>query len=196
MTRRILSTAATVLGLAAFPRLAFAHTQGTGSFSLVHGLAHPVGGLDHLMAMGLVGLLAWQMGGAYRWQLPVLFVSAMALGGALGIAGVGIPMFELGIVLSVVLLGAMLAFGARLPAVASAVLVGTSAIFHGYAHGAEMPSAADGVSYAVGFLLATALLHASGLAIGFLTKAAGPMPARLIGGLSALVGLGLVFGIA
>jgi len=196
MTRRTLFTAATLLGFTAFPQLALAHPQEIDGVSLAHGLLHPVGGLDHLMAMGLVGLLAWQMGGNYRWQLPLQFVTAMALGGTLGIFGFSVPMFELGIALSVVLLGAMLVVGSRLPAMLAAALVGISAIFHGYAHGAEMPSAADGPLYASGFLLATALLHTGGLATGFLIKAAGPMAARLIGGLSALLGLGLVFGIA
>jgi urease accessory protein len=189
-TRRLGLTAAFAL----LPATAFAHAQGNHGYSLLHGLAHPVGGLDHLMAMVLVGVLAWQIGGRARWGLPLLFVSMMAVGGLLGTAGIVIPMFELGIALSVVVLGLLTAFDLRQPLPWAMLAVGLSAIFHGYAHGAEMPASANGLSYAIGFLLATALLHASGLVVGMALKAAGNLPARLLGGVAALAGIGLVLG--
>lgn len=189
-THRLGLTAAFAL----LPATAFAHAQGDHGYSLLQGLAHPAGGLDHLMAMMLVGVLAWQIGGRARWGLPLQFISMMAVGGLLGATGIVIPMFELGIALSVVVLGLLTAFDLRQPLPWATLAVGLSAIFHGYAHGAEMPVSANALSYAIGFLLATVLLHASGLVIGLALKVAGSLPARLLGGIAALAGIGLVLG--
>jgi len=152
-------------GLTLMPAMAYAH-PGHGTSGLVSGLSHPLFGLDHLLAMVAVGLCAAKLGGAARWLLPMLFVGVMVLGGGLAIAGMHLPGVELGIVASVIVLGMLLIVarsGATLPA---ALLVSGFALFHGYAHGAEMPAAAGAATYAFGFALATAGLHAFGLVGG------------------------------
>jgi len=149
-------------GLILLPSMAFAH-PGHGTSGLVSGLSHPLFGLDHLLAMVAVGLCAAKLGGTARWLLPVLFVSIMVLGGGVAIAGMHLPGVELGIVASVIVLGMLLIFarsGAKVPA---ALLVSGFALFHGYAHGAEMPAAAGAATYALGFAFATAALHGLGL---------------------------------
>jgi urease accessory protein len=159
--------------LAAFlvPSLAQAHPGMPGH---VHGfnsgIAHPLSGLDHLCAMVAVGLWASQLGGRMRWLLPVTFVSFMILGGVLGLNGVSIPGAEQGIAASLLVLGILVAAAVRLPVMAGAALVGSFALFHGYAHGAEMPAAASGLSYAIGFVIATIGLHLAGLGLGMLTQ--------------------------
>ena len=114
--------------------------------------------------MVAVGLFAAQLGGRALWLVPLSFVSVMIAGGVLGMAEVAIPFVEIGIGLSIVVLGLTVAFGLHLPTVAAVALVGLFAIFHGHAHGAEMPESASGLAYGVGFVLATALLHALGIA--------------------------------
>ena len=149
------------------PTAAFAHT-GIGT---VHGVArgfmHPVTGADHVMAMLAVGFLAYVIGGRALWLVPTSFVSMMAVGGALGMAGVNLPFVELGIGLSVVGIGAAAAFGKNLSVSAAMVLVGTFAVFHGVAHGAEKPADTSCLSYALGFMTATVALHAIGIAACF-----------------------------
>ncbi len=150
------------------PMLAHAHTGVDHAAGIAPGFVHPLGGLDHLLAMIAVGLWAAQMGGRARWVVPMAFVSLMAAGGALGMGGVHPPFVEPGIVGSVLVLGVLIASAARLPLAASAAIVGLFAIFHGSAHGAEMPASAPGLTYAAGFLAATALLHATGIGFGVL----------------------------
>lgn len=197
MIRPILrATAAGALLLVAAP--AFAHTGAGEAHGFIHGFMHPVGGLDHVLAMVLVGMLAFQLGGHALWALPVAFVSVMALGGALGMAGIAVPTVEVGIALWVVVLGAALAFRLRVPVAVAAAVVGLFAVFHGYAHGAEMPESAGGLIYAHGFMLATALLHGCGLGLGYaiarLSDRHGGMISRLAGGLAGLAGVGLLVG--
>ncbi|MEH6687182.1 MAG: HupE/UreJ family protein [Halopseudomonas sabulinigri] len=156
---------ALVAGLVLVPSLAQAH-PGHDTSGLVSGLSHPLLGLDHLLAMVAVGLCAAKLGGVARWLLPLLFVGVMLAGGGLAMAGVHLPGVELGIVASVIVLGMLLIFarsGATLPA---ALLVSGFALFHGYAHGAEMPAAAGAAAYALGFAVATAALHGMGLVGG------------------------------
>lgn len=148
------------------PSFAYAHVGAGEASGFMHGLAHPIGGLDHICAMLAVGLWATQMGGRSLWAVPLTFVGVMALGGALGTPGIGLPFVEQGIVLSVLLLGVLIAASVRLPLWLSSGMVGTFALWHGYAHGAEMPELASGIGYALGFMLATALLHAAGIAFG------------------------------
>src|SRR5580698_8957387 len=137
------------------PVLAHAHPgHDTSGFSA--GVAHPLHGLDHILAMVAVGLWAAQLGGRAKWLVPASFVSVMALGGALGMAGVAIPFAEQGIFASVLILGVLIAASVRLPLAASMSIVGLFALCHGHAHGTEIPAAASGFNYALGFVLATA----------------------------------------
>jgi urease accessory protein len=168
---------------------ALAHTGSvTGGF--LGGLAHPVFGPDHVVAMVAVGLWGAFLGAPAIWLLPIVFPLVMAFGGVLGILGVAIPGVELGIALSAVLLGLMVATGARPPLWVAAVLVGAFAIFHGHAHGAELPSGADAVAYSIGFVVATGLLHLAGIAFGLLARwPMGKMAVRTAGGVIALIGV-------
>jgi urease accessory protein len=179
-----------------FATPALAHT-GAGSVSgFASGFSHPMGGLDHLLAMIAVGVLAAQQGGKAVWLLPVSFVAMMVVGGALGIAGVAMPFVELGIVGSVIVLGAVIALGKHMPTGAAMALVGVLAVFHGHAHGTEMPIDASGVEYGLGFALATAILHAVGLGIGFgakkIAEKIAPVAVRIGGGMIAAAGVALL----
>lgn len=155
-----------VAALALLPSLAYAHVGVGETSGFMHGLTHPASGLDHFCVMLAVGLWAAQMGGRSIWAVPLTFVSVMALGGALPLLGISLPFVEQGILLSVLLLGVLIAAAIRLPLWLSGGMVGLFALWHGYAHGAEMPAASSGIGYALGFLLATALLHAIGIAFG------------------------------
>lgn len=155
---------------------AFAHTGGTIGAGLASGFVHPFSGLDHLLAMIAVGLWAAQSGGRAVWLLPIAFPAAMALGAVAGVAGVALPAVEVGIALSVLALGALVAFAVRLPALGGAALVAVFAVLHGHAHGAEVPAAADTIAYGAGFILATALLHLIGIGLGLALKS--PQAAR------------------
>ena len=158
------------------------------------GLAHPFTGLDHLLAMIAVGLWAVQLGGRAIWALPLTFIGAMAAGGALGMSGVRIPQIEPLILGSALALGALVAISARLPLALSAGIVGAAALFHGQAHGAEMPAGANGWMTAFGFVVATAALHGAGLGGGWvLQQVATRRAVRAAGGaiviVAALLGL-------
>lgn len=160
-----MSKSAWGLALLLLPSVAFAHPGGdAGGF--VHGLLHPFGGLDHVGAMLAVGLWAAQTGGRSVWAVPLAFVGVMALGSALGALGVALPFAEQGVVISVLLLGVLVAAAVRLPVWLSSSLAGLFALWHGHAHGAEMPGAVSGMAYALGFLLATASLHVAGIGFG------------------------------
>ncbi|MBL8587320.1 MAG: HupE/UreJ family protein [Methylobacteriaceae bacterium] len=171
---------------------ALAHTgMSANGFGL--GVAHPFSGVDHLLAMVAVGLFAAQLGGAALWIVPAGFVAAMAAGGALGAAGVGVGPTEAGIALSLVAFGLALAAAWRWPVVAAALFVAVFGVFHGHAHGAETPADAQGLAYGAGFLLATAALHAGGVALGLVTKA---RPALRLAGVGvASVGAVLLIGL-
>lgn len=171
----------------ALPTLAHAHT-GAGHFhGFGDGVAHPIFGLDHLLAMVAVGLWAAQLGGRAVWAVPASFVAVMALGGILGMAGLQLPMVETGILTSVLLLGLLIAFAVRLPLWASASVVGFFALFHGFAHGAEMPETGSGYLYAAGFILATSALHAVGVGLGVAMKKVPFAPALRVAGALVLV---------
>ena len=131
------------------PTLAHAHTGVGDTSGFAHGFGHPLTGLDHLLAMIAVGLWAAQIGGRALWAVPLTFVSIMAVGGALGIAGVPVPFVEQGIATSVLLLGLLIAFAVRMPLGFSVPLVALFAICHGHAHGAEMVASVSGLTYAV-----------------------------------------------
>jgi urease accessory protein len=148
--------------------------------------------------MILIGIFAYQLGGRALWLVPLTFVSVMALGGLLGVMGVPIPFVEVGIALSVIVLGAVVAFGVKAPVAVAMGIAGLFAIFHGHAHGSEMPLAASGIEYGIGFMVATAILHTVGIGTGFLigmsTKTFGNKVYRAAGGLASVAGVALLFG--
>jgi urease accessory protein len=193
------TTIATGIAAALIPSAASAHTGAGETLGFFHGFGHPIGGMDHVLAMVLVGLLAWQLGGRALWMVPATFVLLMAAGGGLGMAGANVPMVETGIALSIVVLGLAVALRVKAPVLAIAPLVGLFAIFHGHAHGAEMPENAGGLAYGLGFMVATAMLHAAGIGVGFgLARLSGPNEAalagRIAGGAAAAAGLVLFAG--
>ncbi|MCG8381026.1 MAG: HupE/UreJ family protein [Gammaproteobacteria bacterium] len=171
--------------------------EGTGiTGGFISGFLHPVLGWDHVVAMVAVGLWGAFLGNPAIWVLPVVFPLIMAFGGALGVIGVPIPAVETGIAASAVVLGAMVAFTVRAPIWIAAVIVGAFAIFHGHAHGTELPNAANPLAYSIGFVLSTGLLHLSGVAFGLLVRwPAGKVVVQTGGGLIALVGVGFLTGI-
>lgn len=165
----IVRAASLTLLFGALPTLAYAHPGHADG--LAHGLAHPFGGLDHLVAMVAVGLWAAQLGGRAAWAVPASFVAAMIMGGLLGIAGIALPYVETGVLVSLLTLGLLVAAAARLPLALSAGVVGVFAMFHGYAHGAEMSPGASVFAYALGFMMASAFLHLSGYTFGMAIRA-------------------------
>jgi urease accessory protein len=196
MQRLFLRAALAALVLA--PSAALAHTGVGGTQGFGPGFLHPLGGLDHQLAMVMVGMFAWQLGGRALWLVPATFVLVMAAGGLLGVSGVPLPFVETGIAVSVIVLGAIVAFGVKAPVAAAMAVVSAFAVFHGHAHGAEMPINVSGVTYAIGFMLATALLHAVGIVIGFaigrIGKTYGKTVFRVAGGGASLAGLVLLAG--
>jgi urease accessory protein len=181
------------------PSLAFAHVGVGETSGVAHGFLHPMNGIDHTLAIVAVGLFAAHLGGRALWLVPLSFVAMMAFGGVLGMSGIGLPFAEIAIGLSVVVLGIILAARVNPPAAIAMALVGLFAIFHGHAHGAEMPETASGLAYGVGFILATALLHAIGIGVGILIGKAGQRYSRTIsqiaGGAMALAGIAMLGGI-
>jgi urease accessory protein len=145
---------------------AFAHVKNGEAGGFVTGFRHPLSGMDHVLAMVAVGLWGAQLGAPAVWLLPVAFPMVMAFGGMLGLMGVPLPGVEYGIALSAILLGAAVMFQVRPPLMAAAVLVGFFAIFHGHAHGTELPPGQSGLLYSIGFVMATGCLHALGISIG------------------------------
>jgi urease accessory protein len=182
----------------ALPTAALAHTGHGEASGFVHGFMHPVGGLDHILAMVAVGVFAYVLGGKALWLVPLSFVGMMAVGFLLGLGQVDVPFVELGIALSSVVIGAAAAWGRPMPVAAAMSLVGVFAIFHGHAHGAEMPVDTSGLEYAAGFIVATALLHAAGIAaamgVAKLVGKYGKPVAQVAGGLFALGGVGVLAG--
>jgi len=195
LTKTLLAAATAILT----PGVAFAHTGVGDTSGFIHGFGHPISGLDHILAMVMVGVFAWQLGGRALWLVPMTFVVIMSIGGALGIAGIGVPFVEIGIALSLVVLGAIVALNVKAPIAAAMGLVGLFAIFHGHVHGAEIPEDAAGFAYATGFMIATALLHLAGITAGFLIGRAGEhygsVLVRMAGGFASVAGLGLLIGI-
>jgi urease accessory protein len=178
---------------------ASAHVGAGDAHGLLHGFSHPLGGIDHVLAMVAVGVLAASIGRRAVWMVPATFVAMMGVGGCLGWSQAAVPHVELGIALSLCVLGALIAFKAPLANTVAMAVCGLFAIFHGYAHGAEMPSDASGLSYAAGFSLATALLHVTGIvSVLALTrtlprKTAGSIR-EISGAAIAVIGIGLLTG--
>ena len=184
------------LALAILPTAAFAHPGAGHADGFVHGFLHPIGGLDHVLAMVAVGLLAARLGGQALWLVPSSFIAMMVLGGIAGANGAALPLVELGISGSILVLGLVIALGRQLPTAVAMAMVGFFGVFHGFAHGAEMPLDAQAFAYGAGFVAATTILHAAGLALGlFADRFARSWSAGLTGGALAMAGVGVMAGI-
>lgn len=191
LTRR-LGRVAVVLGGCAASGAALAHEASGVAGGFASGLLHPLAGPDHLVAMVAVGLWGAFLGRPALWLLPVVFPLVMAAGGAAGVLGLPLPGVEVGIALSAIALGAAVAWGWRAPLALAAVIVAAFAVFHGHAHGTELPQAADPIAYSLGFVVSTGLLHLCGIAFGELTR--WPWGTKAVRGLGALIALvGAVF---
>lgn len=185
---------ALILLLMLVPSVASAHTEAGNAGGFLSGFSHPLSGLDHIVAMVAVGLWGAFLGGRAMWTLPVVFPVVMALGGALGVVGVPLPGVETGIALSGIILGLMVSFAARPPLWVAAGIVGIFAVFHGHAHGEEMPASANAMTFAIGFVISTGLLHLCGIAFGLLVRWPwGRIAVRVGGGAIAAVGFGFLF---
>ena len=197
------------------PDVGLAHTGIGSTAAFAAGVTHPLGGLDHMLAMVAVGVWAGlkafssevgtgsreenasdkkKSGKSALWLWPACFVAAMALGGVLGIEGIQIPFVEQGIIASIVLLGLAVALALSAPLAVGAVLIAGAGIMHGHAHGVEIPADANGLHYALGFVLATSLLHAVGVAATVIALRYGrPVVIRIAGALTVAAGLTLAF---
>lgn len=185
------------LAAALLPTAALAHTGVGGTSGFAHGFWHPIGGLDHILAMVAVGAFAARLGGRALWIVPTAFVAMMAVGGFIGMEGIQLPFVETGVALSVVVLGLAVALRWKLPVAVASALVGLFAIFHGHAHGGEMPVAASGLAYAIGFMVATAMLHVAGVGLGLAVAKIGArsqLALQASGGAMALAGVALLSG--
>ena len=179
---------------ALWPALAWAHIGQGRAEGFLAGLRHPVSGLDHVLAMVSVGLWGAQLGAPAVWLLPVTFPMVMAFGGMLGLAGMPLPGVEAAIALSGILLGLAVLAEWRPPLPVAAVIVGFFAIFHGHAHGTELPPGQSGILYSIGFVVATGLLHLSGIAIGLIHRWSwGRVALRVAGSLVAIAGFGFLW---
>ncbi|MCZ7453178.1 HupE/UreJ family protein [Rhizobium rhizogenes] len=191
-----LSLAAAALGVTALP--AFAHLNPEEHGSFMAGVSHPFFGADHILAMVAVGIWASQIATADSdrkalWIVPSAFVGTMAVGFLMAVCGIGLPFVEPAILASVIGLGLLVAAAAKLPAAAAAAVVGAFALFHGYAHGGELGSA-GAWQFGLGFMIATALLHLAGIALGLGIARFGSVASRTIGALTAIAGLSLALG--
>ena len=175
--------------LLAFPMPLAAHEGGSAA-GLISGLYHPISGLDHVLAMVAVGIWGAQLGAPAIWVLPVTFPMVMALGGMMGLMGIRLPGVELGIGASALLLGLMVALEKKPDLRLAAALVGFFAIFHGFAHGAELQVGESGLTYSIGFVACTGMLHAVGIGLGLVHRWDwGKLALRVAGGAIALAGV-------
>jgi urease accessory protein len=197
MTRNVLRLCALVLAI--IPCSASAHVGAGHTHTFVDGFSHPLGGTDHILAMVAVGLFAAHLGGRALWLVPLTFLSMMTIACLLGMADVWLPFVEIGIGMSVVVLGLAIALQLHSPTLGAMGLVGFFAIFHGHAHGTEMAQSVDALTYGAGFVCATALLHAVGIALGTATAHARKKYRRRIiqvsGGAIAVAGGAILAGI-
>ncbi len=171
MIRSVLRLGAATLVF--LPVAASAHVGVGDTYGFIHGFSHPLSGIDHILAMVAVGLFAVQLGGRMLWLMPLTFVSAMALAGIVGMSGISLPFVEIGIGISVVVLGLAIVFRLSVPTFVAMSFIGFLAIFHGHVHGAEMPERVSALAYGIGFICATALLHAIGVGLALAVSEAG-----------------------
>lgn len=168
----------------------FAHPLTGTQSGFSNGIFHPLSGLDHILAMLAVGIWAAQLGGKAKWIVPLSFVGLMSIGGALGMSNINLPFTEIGILVSVIVLGVLILAGVRLPILVSSLLVGVFALCHGHTHGTELPAASSAVMYAIGFAITTVMLHLSGIGFGTVfNKIANEKIVKFSGALIALIGL-------
>lgn len=190
---RILMCAVACIALAG---PAYAHSEAGLAGGFISGLMHPLFGWDHVAAMVAVGLWGAFLGTPAMWLLPVVFPLVMAMGGSMGVLGIAVPAVETGIAASAIVLGAMVALAVRPPIWVAAVIVAAFAIFHGHAHGTELPNSASALTYSIGFVLSTGLLHLSGILFGLLVRIpGGKLAVQTGGGLIALSGVGFLTGV-
>ncbi len=192
MRKKVVAPGMTMLSLVLlWPQTALAHVQQGEAVGLLTGFLHPISGLDHVLAMVAVGLWGAQLGSPAIWLLPVAFPLVMAVGAMFGLMGVPLPGIEYGIAASAILLGGAVMFEVRPPLAMAAILVGFFAIFHGHAHGTELPPGQSALLYSMGFVIATGCLHAVGIGIGTVNRWSwGRVLLRLAG---AVVAMGGVF---
>jgi len=189
-SKRFLLAIMAICILALWPSYGLAHVRGGEAVSFLSGVRHPVSGADHVLAMITVGLWGAQLGAPAIWLLPVTFPLVMAFGGLLGLMGVRLPGVEVGVAASAIALGFAVFREARPRLWVAAVAVGFFAIFHGYAHGAELPPGANGLLYSMGFVIATGCLHATGIAIGLIHQwPAGRVALRAAGACVSMAGV-------
>lgn len=182
--------AAMVLALLVAPEAGFAHVTQEALGGFATGFAHPLKGPDHFLAMFAVGIWGAQMGGRSVWTLPVSFPLIMAMGGLAGMLGLPLPRVELGIALSIIVLGSAIVLAWRPVEALALLVIGIFAVFHGYAHGAELPNATDPADYGLGFVVATGLIHLFGVGVGLLLgKPFNGRVARALGGVIAVGGI-------
>ena len=187
---RVAARRIAMMVLALAPAAALAHQETGQATGFLSGLAHPVSGLDHVLAMIAVGLWGAVLGPPAIWVLPVAFPMVMALGGLMGLLGIPVPGVEIGIAVSAIVLGAMVLAEVRPSLWIAAAIVAFFAIFHGHAHGRELPEGASALLYSLGFVVATGLLHAVGILLGVAHRwAAGRQAVRAAGGVVALAGV-------
>lgn len=199
MSRYFVSLTGLALALLSLPTLAFAHPgHGHIQGGFQSGFLHPVFGIDHVLAMLLVGMIAARIGGRALWLLPASFVSMMIVGGLAGASGLHVGHLELVIAASLIVFGTLAAVRVQVPVLILSMMAGGFALFHGYAHGAEMPGGANTVTYALGFVFGTVLLHGLGIAIWMGVArftSSTRLVDRVVGSISALVGLMLAAGL-
>ena len=172
-----------------WPSPALAHVERGQATGFVTGLQHPWSGLDHVLAMIAVGLWGAQLGNPAIWLLPVTFPMVMSLGAMMGLLGIPLPGKEIGIALSAILLGGMVFGEVRPKLLIAALLVGFFAVFHGHAHGTELPAGQSGLLYSMGFVMATGILHGLGITIGLIHRwPAGKLALRGAGAFITLMG--------
>lgn len=193
-TRQAILPLAFAAALACLPSHAWAHAQEGKASGFLTGFLHPISGWDHVLAMIAVGVWGAQLGAPAMWLLPVAFPMVMALGGTMGLLGIPLPGTELGIALSAIVLGAMVFAEARPPLWVAATVVAIFAVFHGHAHGTELPPGEDGLLYSAGFVVATGCLHGVGITIGLVHRwARGRLALRAAGAIVALAGVFFVW---
>lgn len=176
--------------LLAFPSNTLAHVEGAQATGFLIGLQHPWSGLDHVLAMIAVGIWGAQLGNPALWLLPVTFPMVMSLGAMLGLLGIPLPGVEIGIAVSAILLGAMVVGEVRPKLIVAALLIGFFAMFHGHAHGTELPAGQSGLLYSMGFVIATGCLHGIGIALGLVHRwPVGKLALRGAGALIAVMGV-------
>jgi urease accessory protein len=197
IARRLAAASLALVATLALPTIAAAHPGHDGTPGFIHGFLHPLGGLDHILAMVAVGLFAARLGGRALWLVPASFVVTMAVAGIAGMAGLALPYVEAGIALSILVLGAAIALDTTMPVAAAMGLVAFFAVFHGHAHGTEMPETMSGLAYGAGFVAATAALHALGIGLGLVIGRSEMFGRRVLqvgGSAAALAGAALLAG--